>query len=297
MYSFTEIEYLKINFVSLASFLRRFMREVHMENETNYSGLAVITGASSGIGFELAKKFAENGFDLIVVAEDEGIIEAANTFEQYGVEVIQSRINLASAEGVEEFYEVIKSTQRPVDAICLNAGVGVGGASFDKTDLQKEMELIKLNVLSTVHLTKLVLKDMLIFGQGKILFTSSVAAFMPGPYESVYSASKAFVQSFAEALHEENKDKGIVITSLQPGPTETNFFHRAGMDDTKVGGSKKADPADVAEEGFNALMKGEENRIAGLKNRIQANIARVMPQSVAAKMHKNMTLPNSTADM
>lgn len=297
MYSFTEIEYLKINFVSLASFLRRFMREVHMENETNYSGLAVITGASSGIGFELAKKFAENGFDLIVVAEDEGIIEAANTFEQYGVDVIHSRINLASAEGVEEFYEVIKSTQRPVDAICLNAGVGVGGASFDKTDLQKEMELIKLNVLSTVHLTKLVLKDMLIFGQGKILFTSSVAAFMPGPYESVYSASKAFVQSFAEALHEENKDKGIIITSLQPGPTETNFFHRAGMDDTKVGGSKKADPADVAEEGFNALMKGEENRIAGLKNRIQANIARVMPQSVAAKMHKNMTLPNSTADM
>ena len=159
------------------------------------------------------------------------------------------------------------------------------------------MNLIRLNVLSVVHLTKLILKDMLIFGQGKILFTSSVAAFMPGPYESVYSASKAFVQSFAEALHEENKDKGIVITVLQPGPTETNFFHRAGMDDTKVGESKKADPADVAEEGFNALMKGEENHIAGFKNRIQANVAKVMPQSVAAKMHKGMTLPNSTADM
>lgn len=262
-----------------------------------YSGLAVITGASSGIGYELAKKFGSKGFDLLVVAEDPGIVEAAHAFEQLGVNVMYSKIDLASEEGVEKLYGVIKSTGRVVDVICINAGVGVGGASFDKTDLEEEMNLIKLNVLSVVHLTKLVLKDMLAVGQGRILFTSSVAAFMPGPYESVYSASKAFVQSFAEALHEENKNKGITITSLQPGPTETNFFHRAGMDNTKVGSAKKDNPADVAEEGYNALMNDEENHIPGIKNRIQANIAKVMPQAVAAKMHKGMTKPNFEADM
>lgn len=263
------------------------------KDETGGPGLCVITGASSGIGYELAKKFAANDFDLLVVAEDAGIAEAAQAFENLGANVTKAQIDLSKEEGVEELYRIIKNTARVVEVLCVNAGVGVGGASFDKTDLQKEMNLIKLNVLSVVQLTKLVLKDMLAVGHGKILFTSSVAAFMPGPYESVYSASKAFVQSFAESLHEENKDKGITITSLQPGPTETNFFHRAGMDDTKVGGQKKDDPVKVAEDGYNALMKGEENRISGLKNRVQANIAKVVPQNVAAKMHKTMTKPNS----
>lgn len=271
-------------------------RSLTMHDEKLNSGLAVITGASSGIGYELAKKFASKGYDLFVVSEDAGIVEAAQVCEQLGVNVNYAKIDLATEQGVEELYAKIKSMNRPVDAICINAGVGVGGASFDKTDLYKELNLIKLNVLGVVHLTKLILKDMLAIGRGKILFTSSVAAMMPGPYESVYSASKAFVQSFAEALHEETKDKGIIITILQPGPTETNFFHRAGMDDTKVGTDKKASPVDVAEEGYNALMDGEENHIAGFKNRVQANIAKVMPQAVAAKMHKNMTKPNSESD-
>ena len=135
---------------------------------------------------------------------------------------------------------------------------------------------------------------MLAKGHGRILFTSSVAAFMPGPYESVYSASKAFVQSFAEGLRAETKDKGIVITSLQPGPTETNFFHRAGMDDTKVGEASKDDPADVARDGFEALMEGRDSIIAGsLKNKVQANVAKVAPQKVAAKMHETLTKPNA----
>jgi short-subunit dehydrogenase len=156
------------------------------------------------------------------------------------------------------------------------------------------MNMIKLNILSTVHLSKLILKDMLARGQGRILFTSSVAAIMPGPYEAVYAATKAFVQSFSEALRVENKDKGISITALLPGPTETNFFHRAGMDDTKVGTQKKDDPADVARQGFEALMEGKDMVVAGsLMNKVQATAAKLMPQSTAAQMHGALSRPNS----
>jgi short-subunit dehydrogenase len=268
-----------------------------MNKEKAKGRLAVVTGASSGIGYELAKQFAMNGFDLLVCAEDRGIADAATSFKQYGTRVDFIQVDLATEEGVEEFYHYIKTEGQEVDSIAINAGVGVGGASFDKTDIKKEINLLRLNVISTVYLTKLILPDMIEAGHGRILFTSSVAAFMPGPYESVYSASKAFVQSFAEGLREENKDKGIIITALQPGPTETNFFHRAGMDDTKVGGAKKDDPAEVARQGFEALMDGRDAIIAGsLKNKIEANLTRFMPQKIAAKFHKTMTKPNSPND-
>jgi short-subunit dehydrogenase len=256
--------------------------------------LATITGASSGIGYELAKQFAKNGFDLLVVAEDAGLAEAAQVFRTLGTEVHTLQVNLAERQGVELLYTKIKSLPQPLDTIAINAGVGVGGASFDKTELEDELNLINLNVTSTVHLTKLILPDMLAAGHGRILFTSSVAAFMPGPYEAVYSASKAFVQSFAEALHFETKDKGITVTSLQPGPTDTKFFHRAGMDDTKVGRAKKDHPAKVAKQGFEALMKGEHAIVAGsLKNKIEANAARLSPQQVGAKFHETLSRPNS----
>lgn len=268
-----------------------------MKHEEMAGKWAVITGASSGIGYELSKQFAEHGFNIMVAAEDSGIIEASQAFSQYGTQVESIQVDLANRAGVEKLYSKIKNLPEPIEAIAINAGVGVGGASFDKTDLEAELNLINLNVASVVHLTKLILPDMIAAGHGRILFTSSVAAFMPGPFESVYSASKAFVQSFAEGLRAENKDKGIIITALQPGPTETNFFHRANMDDTKVGESKKDDAADVAKDGFEALMEGRDAIIAGsLKNKVQANVAKIVPQKAAAKMHEQMTKPNSPRD-
>lgn len=268
-----------------------------MPDQQTERPLAVITGASSGIGYELSKQFAEHGFDLLVCAEDDGITEAAQSFRQLGGQVEYLKVDLAEYDGVEKLYERIKSMGKPLDSIAINAGVGVGGASFDKTDLEEELNLLRLNVISVVHLTKRILPDMIEQGHGRILFTSSIAAFLPGPFESVYSASKAFVQSFSEGIRAEAKDKGIVVTALQPGPTETNFFHRAGMDETKVGSMKKDDAADVARQGFEALMKGDHAIVAGsTMNRVQANIAKVAPQQVAAKIHERMTKPNSPKD-
>lgn len=265
--------------------------------ENSERKLAVITGASSGIGYELAKQFAENGFDLLICSNSNEIVEAAQGLKSFGGVVESTRCDLATYDGVEDLYRNIKSLGRPVEAIAINAGVGVGGASFDKTDLEEELNLLRLNVVGVVHLTKRILPDMIEAGHGKILFTSSVAAFLPGPYESVYSASKAFVQSFSEAIRFETKDKGITVTALQPGPTETNFFHRAGMDETKVGDQKKDDAAVVAKQGFDALMEGRGEIIAGsMMNKIQANLGKIMPQKAAAKMHETMTRPNSPKD-
>jgi uncharacterized protein len=182
---------------------------------------------------------------------------------------------------------------RPVDAIAINAGAGVGGP-FPETDLERELNLIGLNVSSTVHLAKLVLRDMAARNEGRVLFTSSIAADMPAPFEAVYGASKAFVQSFAEALRNELKDTNIVITSLQPGPTETNFFHRAGLDDTRVGAGRKDDPAEVARQGFEALMRGKDHVVAGsVKNRVQDTLAKLSPAPAAAQMHRKQSEPGS----
>jgi short-subunit dehydrogenase len=271
------------------------MGELYTDQDKKFQKkLAVITGASSGIGYELAMQFAKNGYDIVVTGEAPRIHDAAVAFREHGCLVHDMQIDLKEFDGVENLYAKIKSLSCPVDAIAINAGVGVGGASFDKTDLKKEIDMIQLNIVSTVHLAKLVLKDMIQRGQGKILFTSSVAAIMPGPYESVYAGTKAFVQHFSEALRAETADKGITVTALLPGPTETEFFARAGMDDTKVGTSKKDDPAEVAKQGFDALMRGDDMVIAGsLMNKIQTTAAKLMPQSVAAKMHGQMSKPNS----
>jgi short-subunit dehydrogenase len=255
---------------------------------------AVVTGASSGIGLELAKQFAQNGFDLLIVAEDDGINTAAHSLSN-GAHVEALQVDLADYEGVEELYDKITAGGRPVDAIAINAGVGVGGDFARETDLDEELNLIELNVTSSVHLAKRVLQDMTARNQGRILFTSSIAGTMPGPLEAVYAASKAFLLSFSEALRSELKDTGITVTALMPGPTETNFFHRADMDDTKVGQSQKDDPAEVAREGYEALMAGKDKVIAGsFKNTLMAGIgARVLPDSVKAEMHKKQAEPVS----
>ncbi len=257
------------------------------------SAFAVITGASSGIGYELAKQFAKNGFDLMIVAEDEGIHDAAREIEAMGPRVQAVQIDLADEEGVDELYERITEFGAPLDAIAINAGVGVGGPFIDN-DIEDEMEIINLNVISTVRLSKLVLKDMAVRNEGRVLYTSSIAADAPGPYEAIYAASKAFVQSFAEAVRNELKDTGITITSLQPGPTDTKFFERAGMEDTKVGAGKKDDPAEVAKEGFDALMSGKDHVVAGaMKNKMQSTMSKVIPETAAAEMHAKQAEPGT----
>jgi len=262
-------------------------------NQTLTRPLAVVTGASNGIGYELAKQFAQNGFDLVVTATGSSINEAASAFKELGAKVETVQADLTTYNGVETLYNQIQATKRPVEAIAINAGVGVGG-KFTETDLKEELNLINLNVVSSVHLAKRVVKDMVDRGNGKILFTSSIAALQPGPFEAVYAASKAFIHSFAEALRNELKDTDVTVTALMPGPTDTNFFHRAGMDDTKVGADKKDDPAIVAKQGFEALMAGKDDLVAGsLKTKIQGNISKVLPDTVNAEQHRQLSEPGS----
>ena len=254
--------------------------------------VAVVTGASSGIGLELAKVFAQHGYDLIICAEDEGIHRAVRELGASGARVEAVRADLSTSYGVDRLYDRIRHAGN-VDAVAINAGVGVGGA-FAETDLEEELRLIDLNVVGVVRLAKYVLKDMVARGQGRILFTSSLAAEMPAPFLAVYGASKAFVQSFAEALRNEVKDTRVVVTALQPGPTDTNFFERAHMQDTKVATSKKDDPAEVARQGFEALMKDKEKVVAGsVKTKVQGAASKVMPDSAKATMHKKMAEPGS----
>ncbi|MEV6492221.1 SDR family NAD(P)-dependent oxidoreductase [Actinoplanes sp. NPDC051633] len=256
---------------------------------------AVVTGASSGIGFELAKQFAEHGYDLLITAEDDGIEQAAADFRRDGQnQVLAVRADLATYDGVEALYAAILETGRPVDAIALNAGRGIGGDFARQTDLKDELNVIDVNVTSTVHLAKRVLPDMVARNAGDVLFTSSIASMMPGTYQAVYNASKSFVQSFAEALRNELKDTDITITSLMPGPTDTQFFERADMLDTNVGASKKDDPAVVAKQGFEALMKGKEKVVAGsMKTKVQGAASKVMPDAAKAQMHRKMAEPGS----
>jgi short-subunit dehydrogenase len=256
---------------------------------------AVITGASSGIGYELARQFAENGYDLLLAAEDADIERAADDLRRDGKNDVRAvRVDLATYEGVEELYAAIREAGRPVDAIAINAGRGIGGDFTRETDLREELNVIDVNVTSTVHLAKRVLPDMVARDAGKVLFTSSIASMMPGTYQAVYNASKSFVQSFAEALRNELKDTDITITALMPGPTDTQFFERAEMLDTNVGASKKDDPATVAKQGFEALMKGKEKVVAGsVKTKVQGTASKVMPDSVKAQMHRKMAEPGS----
>jgi uncharacterized protein len=191
----------------------------------------------------------------------------------------------------------IAAAGRPVDALALNAGIGAGGAfvdGADETDLEQELRLIDLNVRSTVHLAKHVLRDMVARGEGRVLFTSSIASTMPGAFQAVYNASKSFVQSFALALRNELKDTGVTITSLMPGPTDTEFFERADMLDTSVGAGPKDDPADVARDGFEALMSGDERVVsASMKTKLQGRGSRFLPDSKKAEMHRQMAEPGS----
>jgi short-subunit dehydrogenase len=259
--------------------------------------LALVTGASSGIGLELAKQFAENGFDLIVAAEDVELDDAVEELRGLGVAVAPVSVDLTKRDDVERLVAAVRGAGRPLDAAALNAGVGVGGP-FVETDLEAELGIVELNCASTVHLAKRVVQDMAARGEGRILFTSSVASQAPQPFQAVYGASKAFVQSFALALREELKDSGVTVTALLPGPTETEFFDRADLNDTKLGASdKKDDPAQVARQGYEGLMEGEASVFAGsLASKAMGRLSAVTPDTLAAKVHRPMTEPGSAED-
>jgi short-subunit dehydrogenase len=259
--------------------------------------LAVVTGASSGIGYELAKQFATNGFDLIVCAEDDAIATAAREMEGLGASTEAVQADLATPAGVDRLYGRITAAGRPVAAIALNAGIGMGGAFATQTDLEQELGIVDLNCRSTVHLAKLVVRDMVARNEGRMLFTSSIASTMPGSFQAVYNASKSFVQSFALALREELKDTDVTVTALMPGPTETEFFERAEMLDTKVGTDDKDDPGDVAKDGFEAMMAGKERVVShSLTTKVQGRASRFMPDRVKAAMHRRMAEPGSADD-
>jgi len=252
---------------------------------------ALVTGASSGIGLALARQFASNGFDLVIAAEDPGIHRVSEELAGLGADVFAEEVDLATPLGVEALHRAATADGRTLAAAALNAGVGVGGP-FAQTDLESDLRLVDLNVRSTVHLAKLVVPDMVARGEGRLLFTASIAATAPGPYHATYAASKAFVHSFAEALRTELKDSGVTVTSLMPGPTDTEFFERADMEDTAVGQGPKDDPDDVARDGFKALMAGKDHVVAGARrNSLQAGAASVLPDAVAARAQAAQAAP------
>lgn len=262
-------------------------------NTSNTRPLALITGASSGIGYELARQFLGHGFDAFIVAENEEIHHAAERMGNLGGTVHTEQIDLADRRGVDQLYAAVTALGRPLDVAAINAGIGAGGAFLDN-DLELELRLIDLNVASTVALAKRVAAGMVERGQGRILFTSSVAARTPAPFQAVYGASKAFVQSFGQALRNELKDTGVSVTTLLPGPTDTGFFERADLMDTKVGAGPKDDPAQVAEQGFKAMMAGEGNVLGGsLKSRGMGLSGAVMPDAAGAEFNRKINEPGS----
>ena len=269
---------------------------------TSTKPLAVVTGASSGIGFELAKQFAKNGYDLLIVSNSSAIQTAAKDLEALGAQVTAVEADLATFNGVHEAYEKISEGGRPVEAVAFNAGVGVGGrfagpkGGPETTDLKEELNMIELNCVSTVHLAKHVLRDMAAQGRGKVLFTASIASTTPTPFEAVYGATKAFVMSFAESVRSELKDTGVTVTALQPGATETNFFHRAGMDGTKVEEqSHNNKPEDVAREGFEAMMAGKDSVVGSttFMTKVQGALNEILPETLKAAQHRGESEPGS----
>ncbi len=255
---------------------------------TEQRPLALVTGASSGIGLALAKQFAQNGFDLVVTAEDAELEQATSELEGLGAHVEAVRADLTTPAGVEEVATFATARARPIAALALNAGRGAGGRFVGETSLDDELAIVDLNVRSTVHLAKRVLPEMVERGEGRVLITSSVASTMPGPNQAVYNASKSFTQSFAEALHQELKDTGVTVTSLMPGPTDTEFFERADIDDADM--AKMRDAADqVAAQGFTAMMAGDQKVVGGnLMNKVQAKTAGLIPDAVKAKVHEKL---------
>lgn len=260
-----------------------------MNTPRNGNPLAVVTGASSGIGLELAKLCAKDGYDLIIAA-DERIEEAEATLEGAGIRVQSLLVDLSTEDGVEELVELIGG--RPVDALLANAGHGLGHAFLDQ-DWDEAQGVIDTNITGTVYLIHQVAPQMVARGSGRILITGSIAGFMPGTFQAVYNGTKAFVDSFAWALRNELQDTGVTVTCLMPGATDTNFFARADMTDTKVATGKLDDPAEVAKIGFEAMLAGEGDVVSGLRNKLEVAAAHVTPAAMLAEQHRKQAEPGS----
>jgi uncharacterized protein len=252
--------------------------------------LAIVTGASAGIGYELAKCCAEQGFDLLIAADQPSINEAAQEFRALGVAVEAVEADLATLDGVDRLYAATHG--RAVEALLANAGHGLGHGFLDQ-DFEAVRHIIDTNITGTLYLIQKVGRDMRARGQGRILITGSVAGFMPGTFQAVYGGTKAFLNSFSFALRNELKDTGVTVTCLMPGATETEFFERADMLDTEVGQQEKDDPADVAKAGFDAMMKGEGDVVTGWKNKLQTTMANVTPAGMLAEPHRKIAEPGS----
>jgi uncharacterized protein len=253
---------------------------------------AIVTGASTGIGLELAKCCAREGFDLLIAADEPEIETAASEIRALGAIVDTVQADLSTVDGVDRLYEASKRIGRPVDALLANAGRGLGGAFLDQ-DFDRARLVIDTNITGTVYLIHKVGNDMRRRNAGRILITGSIAGFTPGSFQAVYNATKAFLDSFSFALREELRDTRITVTCLMPGATESKFFERAGMMDTAVGTSKKDDAAGVAKSGFDAMMRGDGDIVTGLKNKVMAAAANVVPAGVLAKQHRSMAEPGS----
>jgi short-subunit dehydrogenase len=265
-----------------------------MSEASNLRPLAVVTGASSGIGYELARLLAEDGNDLVIAADRPEIVEAAQALQAMGAAVQHLNVDLSTIDGVDQLLKVIGG--RPVDVLMANAGHGLGRAFLDQ-DVSEWRHVIDTNVTGTIYLVQQVATRMVARGQGRILFTGSIAGFMPGAFQAVYNGSKAFVDSFAWALRNELKDTGVSVTTLMPGATDTDFFERADMLDTKVGQGKKEDPAMVARTGYEAMKKGEGDVVAGWKNKLQAAMSAITPDSIKAEQHRKMAEPGSGSEL
>lgn len=256
----------------------------------NKNKLAVVTGGSSGIGYALAKQCLENGFDVLICADHDDVRDAAATLPG---KVIAVKADLSTFEGCQELVARVEALGRPVDALLLNAGVGLGRAVVEQP-LNDELKMISLNCMHTVHVARRLLPAMVARGEGRVLITGSVVSTAPNPYQAVYAATKAFVMSFGEALRVELADAGVTVTVLQPGATDTSFFEHAELMNTKVGQAKKDDPDLVAKRGFDAMMAGKDSVLGGaFKSRLEGLMNELLPETFKAKQTAKTTKPQS----
>ena len=261
-----------------------------MTTSANPRPLAIVTGASAGIGYELARQCVHNGFDLLIASDESKIQQAAQDFQRPGASVEAVQADLATTEGVDKLLAALGG--RPVEALLANAGRGLGRSFLDQ-DFDAVRHVVETNITGTIYLVQKVGREMRARGQGRILITGSIAGFMPGTFQAVYNGTKAFLDSFSFALRHELKDSGVTVTCLMPGATETDFFETADMMDTKVGTQKKDDPAKVAQDGFEAMMAGKGDVVSGWMNKLQSAIANILPAGATAERHRQMAAPGT----
>jgi len=260
--------------------------------ETNERKLVVVTGASSGIGLELAKVAAREGYDLAIAADEPDIETAADTLRSMGADVYAMQVDLSTKEGALSFARFVGDIGRPVNVLMANAGRGLGNGFLDQ-DLDEALGVVDTNITGTLVLLHGLGRQMRSHRAGRILITGSIAGFIPGTYQAVYNGTKSFLNSLSFALRHELMDTGVTVTCLMPGPTETRFFERAGLLDTEIGQSEKDDPAEVARVGFQAMMNGEGDVVAGWKNKLQSAFANVTPSDMLAEQHAKTAAPGS----